>query len=90
MTKQELLDMSLHETKVVTECKNLSVCIMRVVGGWIYYRTHFSKKEPLLETGVFVPEPEYNNDDYAGYDEWLALQDEYFPEPEDFGYDDNA
>jgi hypothetical protein len=62
ITKQQLMEMKLHERLSISESSATKQWIMRVIGGWIYYRQHFikeSRQEPLqlIENSTFVPEP---------------------------------
>ena len=62
ITEQELKDMKLHEEKEV-KFVGYNILMMRVVGGWIYWRTKVHDSAPdkgsipsCAITGVFVPE----------------------------------
>lgn len=90
MTEKELLQMQLHETRIIRE--NLA-WVMRVPGGWIYYFQQSIKRDSYYPGGIpsaiqvsvtstFVPEPRPLTHDYAGYEEWLASQTQQYPEPE--------
>lgn len=59
ISEQELKDMKLNETK----CLGDGILMMRVVGGWIYWRTEIDKigtdggvSVSNAVAGVFVPE----------------------------------
>lgn len=62
ITEQELKDMKLHEEKEI-KFVGYDILMMRVVGGWIYWRTKVHDLETdkglipsCAITGVFVPE----------------------------------
>ncbi len=64
--EEKLLNMELHKEEGITDDKDRfgSNRIMRVVGGWIYWRTIYDKsinknedRKPCVFAGVFVPEP---------------------------------
>ena len=63
--EQNLLKMELHEEKPLGNDDHRSNSMMRVVGGWTYWRTIYNKLKPEDEgtdtkpvaiAGVFVPE----------------------------------
>ena len=51
ITERKLLDMKLHDDTAFNT-STMSIIILKVVGGWIYWRTH----DDAL-AGVFIPEP---------------------------------
>lgn len=61
MTEQDLIDMKLHEKKAMqSNTEVVKQWILRVVGGWIYYRQvyiqHRTRDDLFVETATFVPE----------------------------------
>lgn len=64
MTEQELLDMPLHQSKVINK-----FMVTRVVGGWIYFnekKDRYSSSIALSESSTFVPEPVNPRERHAG------------------------
>ena len=57
ITKQELLDMELHEIKSVP-CKSHDIDVMRVIGGWIYTQIAWDTERDYMTSSstCFVPE----------------------------------
>lgn len=61
--KDELYNMRLHEKKSFSNNTNQTKeWVLRVVGGWIYYRQQFIQRRScevpqVFETATFVPEP---------------------------------
>jgi hypothetical protein len=61
--KDELYNMNLHEKRGFSSNTNQTKeWILRVVGGWIYYRQQFIQRRScevpqVFETATFVPEP---------------------------------
>lgn len=62
MTEQEMYSMVLHERKSIRNNDATKEWLMRVIGGWIYYRQQLLQTRGLppqiLETATFVPEQE--------------------------------
>ena len=57
MTKDELLNMDLHEVKSIP-CKSHDVTVMRVFGGWVYSNLGWDNQMDILTSSsmCFVPE----------------------------------
>lgn len=71
ISEERLMKMQLHEAMTLTEEKDNfgSNRMIKVVGGWIYWRTAYAtlspdgekfRTEPRTIAGVFVPEPKTN------------------------------
>lgn len=61
MTEQDLINMKLHEKKAMqSNTETVKQWILRVIGGWIYYRqvyiNHRTRDDTFFETATFVPE----------------------------------
>lgn len=60
VSEQELRDMNLHDVSDLGPFLEGSLCITRVVGGWIYWQFHGPTEgihSSYSVAGVFVPEP---------------------------------
>ena len=64
MTQKELYDMNLHEKRgFSSNTKQTKEWVLRVIGGWIYYRQQFIEGSRqcdaprITEIATFVPEP---------------------------------
>lgn len=90
MTEQDLLKMKLHDRLSVSNTGQTTQWILRVIGGWIYYRQTTINAQrgtsnfpfDLHSTATFVPEPRSILMDYDGYEDWLQSSPEPEPEPD--------